>query len=323
VSGVPRAGRRQARTIFFGSGVFAVPILDALATDGRIGLVAAVTPPDRPAGRRATLTPTPVADRATQLGLPLLRPERVRAPESVAALAALRPDLGVLADYGQIVPKGVLDLPPFGILNVHPSVLPRHRGATPIQATIASGDERAGISIIRMDEGLDTGPLVAQDSWSLDGTERAPELESVAAQRGAELLARTLGPWLDGAIQPTPQDAGLATTTRPLRREDARLDPALNAVELERRVRAHIPWPGSFVETEAGRLAVLAASVADSQPDDRPGRIVRQGARPAIATSAGRLVLDRIQPAGGQAMDGADFLRGHPAIMGASVRPER
>jgi methionyl-tRNA formyltransferase len=323
VSGVPRADRPQARTIFFGSGAFAVPILDALAGHDRIRLVAAVTAPDRPAGRRAALTPTPVAERAAELDLPLLQPERLRAPESVSALASLGPDLGVLADYGQIVPRSVLELPRFGILNIHPSLLPRHRGATPIQATIASGDERAGISILRMDEGLDTGPLVAQDWWALDGTERATELEAVAAQRGADLLERTLGPWLDGTIQPTPQEDSLATVTRPLRREDARLDPLLTALDLDRRVRANTPWPGSFVETELGRLAVLAASLAESRPGDRPGVILRQGDRPAIATSSGRLVLDRIRPAGGQAMDGADFVRGHPSIVGTAVLARR
>ncbi|HUP54469.1 MAG TPA: methionyl-tRNA formyltransferase, partial [Methylomirabilota bacterium] len=146
------------RTVFFGSGSFAVPIMDALDRDKRINLVGVVTAPDRPSGRRAELTPTPVARRALQLRVPLLQPARIRAQDAIDAIAALKPDLGVLADYGRIIPQALLDIPTHGILNVHPSLLPRHRGATPIQATIAAGDPRAGVTVILMDAGLDTGP---------------------------------------------------------------------------------------------------------------------------------------------------------------------
>ncbi len=189
---------RPVRTLFFGSGSFAVPILDALDRAKEIRLVGVVTAPDRPSGRRAELTPTPVARRARQLDVPILQPERVRAPDAIDAIAALKPDLGVLADYGQIIPPALLEIPPHGILNVHPSLLPRHRGATPIQATIAAGDPAAGVTVMLMDEGLDTGPIVAQEEWMLEGTERAPDLEAEAARRGADLLLRSLKPWLTG-----------------------------------------------------------------------------------------------------------------------------
>ena len=216
-----------ARTVFFGSGGFAVPILERLAAM-----------PERGARRRRHGTGS--AERACaarsrrrrsrpvprRSGSRVLRPERLRDPEAVAAIAALEPDLGVLADYGRIVPRQILDLPAHGILNVHPSLLPRHRGATPIPATILAGDATAGVSIIRMDDGIDTGPLVAQHAWPLEGNERAPDLESDAARRGAELLALTLEPWRSGEIQAVPQDEADATTTRPFRREDGRLDPA-------------------------------------------------------------------------------------------------
>ena len=201
----PGRAADRARTIFFGSGAFAVPILDALAGDRRLELVAVVSAPDRPAGRSHEVTPTPVAARAATLRIPLVQPARVRAPEAIAELTALQPDLGVLADYGQIVPRPVLDLPPHGILNIHPSLLPRHRGATPIAATIASGDDRAGVTIIRMDDGIDTGPIVARQSWPLSGAERAPDLEAHAAREGAELLTRTIDPWLAGTAPAIPQ----------------------------------------------------------------------------------------------------------------------
>src|SRR4051794_929885 len=177
MTGAPAPGRAadRARTIFLGSGSFAVPILDALLADSRVELVGIVTAPDRPAGRGASMLPTPVALKARAMWVPLLQPARIGDPDAIAAVAALRPDLGVLADYGQIVPRELLDLPVHGILNLHPSLLPRHRGASPIQATIADADDRAGVTIMRMDEGLDTGPIVATTDWPTTGRETAPQ----------------------------------------------------------------------------------------------------------------------------------------------------
>ena len=317
----PAPGRAadRARTIFFGSGAFAVPILDALSADPRLELVAVVTAPDRPAGRGRLMRPTPVALRAQATWVPLLKPARLRELDAVAQVAELRPDLGVLADYGQIVPRSVLDLPPRGILNVHPSLLPRHRGATPVAATIAAGDDRAGVTIIRMDDGIDTGPIVARQSWPLTGRERAPELEARTAREGAELLARTIGPWLDGTAPEIPQTAPGATVTRTFRRADGRLDPARPAVELERQVRALDPWPGTFLETPEGRLAVHDASVAPSEPGDAEGTLLLNGDRLALATAEGRLVLDRVQLAGRRAVGGDEFLRGQGRLVGTRV----
>ena len=316
----PGRAAGPARTIFFGSGAFAVPILDAVAGDPRLSLVAVVTAPDRPAGRSQVLTPTPVAARARERGVTVLQPAGVRDPKVLAELAALEPDLGILADYGRIIPQAVLDLPRLGILGVHPSLLPRHRGATPIPATILAGDDEAGVAIYRMDAGLDTGPVLASRSWRLHGAETAPELEADAAARGAALLTEAVPSYLDGTAALQPQDPEPATVTSRLLREHARLDPLRSAVELERQVRAHAGWPGSFIETDAGRLAVVAASTAAAFPDDRPGAIVNEaGGAPAIVTAAGRLVLDRVRPAGGRDMTGADYLRGHPDIVGTIV----
>jgi methionyl-tRNA formyltransferase len=303
-----------ARTVFFGSGSFAVPILETLAAMPTLVIVGVVTAPDRPSGRSGTLTPTPVAVRAAALGLPVLRPERVRTPDAVAAIAALTPDLGVLADYGRIVPASILELPAHGILNVHPSLLPRHRGATPIPATIASGDASAGVSIILMDDGIDTGPIVAQAAWPLEGTERAPDLEATAARRGADLLHRTIPGWLAGKQPAVAQDDAAATSTRPFRREDARLDPARPALELERQVRANAPWPGTFLETTEGRLAVLSASVAPPV-GAAPGTLTVDG----LETVDGLLRLDLVQPAGGRPMAWSAYLRGRPGIVGSAV----
>lgn len=309
----------SVRTIFFGSGAFAVPILDALGAVPAVELVGVVTTPDRPTGRGATLTPVPVARRARALGLPLLQPARLRAAEAVAEVAAFEPALGVLADYGQIVPPSVLEIPAHGIVNVHPSALPRHRGATPIPATIAAGDTTAAVTLIRMDEGLDTGPIIAGESWALDGSETAETLETEAANRSAELLRRTLPGWLAGSIQAVPQATTGVTLTRPLHREDGRLDPSLPAPELERRVRAHVPWPGSFIDTDLGRLIVHEADVVAGQPGDAPGRLMAEEDALALTTTDGRLRIRRAQLAGRRPMDAALLRRGAPALIGQTI----
>ena len=173
-----------------------------------VDLVGVVSVPDRPSGRRGVPSPTPVAARARRLGVELLQPARIRDQGAIDAIADLRPALGVLADYGRIVPRAILDLPARGILNVHPSLLPRHRGASPIPATILAGDPTTGVTLIQMDAGLDTGPIVAATAWPLDGDELAPELEARAAEAGAELVRRSLAGWLAGTLAPTPQDEG-------------------------------------------------------------------------------------------------------------------
>ena len=309
---------RPARTVFFGSGAFALPILDALVASAAVELVIVISSPDKAAGRGGGVQSVPIAAVARTLGLPLLQPERLRAPETATAIEDLRPDIGVLADFGRLVPPSILAIPRRGILNVHPSLLPRHRGATPVPSTILSGDATAGVVIIAMDEGLDTGPVVASRSWPLDGTETAPELEARAAREGAGLLAEILEPYLRREHPPVPQ-AGPVTLTRPLRRDDGRLDPARSAAELERQVRAYRPWPGSFVETAAGRLVVLRAAVGERQPGDRTGQLVADGTSLALVTTEGRLRLLEVQRAGGRPMSGVEYRRGHKALVGQPV----
>jgi methionyl-tRNA formyltransferase len=304
-------GGDRVRTVFLGSGAFAVPSLRALAAHDAVDLVAIVTAPPKPAGRGLHLERSPVHDTA---GAPVLAPPRLRLPDAVAAILDLEPALVVLADYGQIVPAALLD-PRFGALNLHPSLLPRHRGASPIPAAIVAGDRETGVTLMRMDAGLDTGPIVAVERLPLAGSETAPELEARLADLAADLLASSLAPWLDGDLPATPQPAEGATLTRPLRREDGRLDPSLPATDLERRVRAYLPWPGTFLEGDGERLVVGAASVAASRPDDVPGRLVRDGDLPAFTTTDGRLVLERVTPPGRKPMSGADYLRGRrPAL---------
>ena len=313
------AGGRPTRTLFLGSGIFAVPFLEALLADDGIEVVGVVAPPDRPAGRSGAPTAVPIAAAARRLGLPLLQPERLRAPETAAAIVDLRPDLGVLADFGRIVPPSILEIPARGILNVHPSLLPRHRGATPIPATILAGDKTAGVTVMVMDAGLDSGPILGSRAWPLDGSETAPDLEARAAREGAALLRDLLAPFLGGDLAPRAQDGASATMTRPLRREDGRLDPGHAAELLERQVRAHAPWPGSYLELPADRVGVLRAGVASGQATDRAGELVADGDGLALATADGRLRLLEVQPAGGRPMSGAAYRRGRREVLGPPV----
>ena len=305
------------RTLFVGSGAFGIPSLRVLAEHPAVELVAALTAPPRPAGRRQVLTPTPVgAAVASIASLPVLTPRRLRAPDAIDEVRSFAPDLIVLADYGQIVPSELLELR-HGALNLHPSLLPRHRGASPIPAAILAGDALTGVTLMRMDAGLDTGPIVAQTRWALDGTETAPELEAGLADEAAALLDRSLEPYLRGSLVPVPQPTEGVTLTRPLRRDDGRLDPARPAAELEREVRAYEPWPGTFLETTAGRLGVVAASVESGvDQGSGPGRFVAGRGTLALVTANGRLRLERLQPAGGTPMDAATFLRGRPDFAG-------
>jgi methionyl-tRNA formyltransferase len=314
VSGGPAGGR--VRTVFLGSGSFGAPALRRLAEHPGVRLVGVVTAPARPAGRHATLNPTPIAALAGELGIDrILTPERLRAPDAIAAVLGLEPELAVLADYGQLVPPALLDLP-HGALNLHPSALPRWRGASPVPATIAAGDADTAVTLMRMDAGLDTGPLVATERVAMTGRETAPELEERLSELGADLLARSLAGWLDGRLPAVPQSEDGVSSTRQLRRDDGRLDPGHTAQELERLVRAYQPWPGTFVELDGGRLAVLAARVAPGVAGDVAGVVVRHGSEPAFVAADGRLVLERVTPPGKRPMSGADWLRGRRGLVG-------
>ena len=302
-----------ARAVFLGSGAFAVPVAEALPSLPDINLVAVVTAPTRP-GSRGRPTDPPVADWAMAHDLPMLRPARLWAPEAIAELVELSPDLLVLADYGQIVPAALLDLPRFGALNLHPSLLPRHRGASPIPAAILADDAETGVSLMLMDAGLDSGSLIKQRRVPLRGNETAPELEHALALVAAELLGASLPAWLNGELLPVPQAEEGMTLTRPLRRSDGRLELSRSADELVRQVRAYQPWPGTFFETNGGRVVIWQARARGGNAAQ--GTIVDG---PAIATADGLLELHEVQPAGGRRMSGAELVRGRPSLIGSVI----
>ncbi|HLX35020.1 MAG TPA: methionyl-tRNA formyltransferase [Candidatus Limnocylindrales bacterium] len=317
------AATGPARTIFFGSGPFAVPMLAALLELPEVDVVAVVTVPDRPAGRGRLLSSSPVAVAAAGRNLRLLQPGSIRDPNVAEQLAAERPTLGVLADYGRIVPPAVLEIPKRGFLNVHPSLLPRHRGASPIPAAILGGDTEAGVTIIEMDPGLDTGPIVASTTFPVPANATAPEVERRAAEVGAALLARVAPAWIRGEITARSQPADGASLSRPLSREDGRLDGSEAAAIAERRIRAFDPWPGTFIEAEVDggieRAAILRGAVAGGGDGGQAGTLVADGSGLALETIDGRLRLLDVRPAGRGAMTGAEWRRGRPQLVGASV----
>ena len=269
-----------------------------------------VTAAPRRAGRKSELRPTPVAQAAADRGIAILAPPRLRDADTLATLRAADAVLMVLADYGHIVPAEVLEMPPHGALNLHPSLLPRHRGASPVPATILAGDEVTGVTLMRMDEGLDTGPIVAQTELALQGDEVAPSLEARLAEMGAELLDVSLRAWLAGSLVARPQPTDGATLTKRLRRGDGLIDPDRPAAELERQIRAYQPWPGSFLEIDGERLIVWGAELADGDGSAPLGSLVAHDETVALVTAVGLLRLTEVQPAGGRRMSGADYRRG-------------
>ena len=305
-------GAQAARSIFLGSGAFAVPIVTALARHPRVRLLGVVTAP----------SDTPVHEWAESHKITSYRPERLRDPKSIEGVRRGKPDLLVLADYGQIVPQELLDVPRHGALNLHPSLLPRYRGASPIPATILAGDRETGVSLIRMDAGVDTGPIVAQRRVPVDAADNAVSLESRLAVTASELLTESLDPWLDTEITPQPQSTEDESLTRPLRREDGRLDPTLGITHLDRQLRAYQPWPGTFIETIAGRVIVWDARPLEAGAMRHAGTLVGLPAnRIALAASDGMLELIEVQPAGGRRMTGAELLRGRPTLAGSQIVP--
>ncbi len=294
-----------------GSPEFSLPTLQGLAK--KYSVVGVVTQPDRPAGRGRILTPPPVKELAVSLGLPVIQPNRLREPDALAQLQAWQPDVIVVAAFGQILRQNVLDLPPQGCINVHASFLPRWRGAAPIQAAIAAGDAKTGVTVMKMDAGIDTGAILSQVAVDIADQDTGGTLTARLAIEGADLLLATLPDYLDGKIQPQPQDNALATYAPMLKKEDELLDFNLPAEVLARRVRAYQPRPGTYITWEENILKILGAHAlggGEQGPDLTPGQHGIVDKRPALGTTSGWLVLDFVQPAGKKPMPGQVFLNG-------------
>ena len=296
----------KAHIVFMGSPEFALPALKALAEN--YSVVGVVTQPDRPAGRGRTLTPPAVKRLAERLDLPLMQPRRLSQADAMQQLKDWNPDMIVVAAFGQILKPAVLELPPFGCINLHASLLPRWRGAAPIRAAILHGDQETGVTIMKMDAGVDTGPILKQRSTPILPEDTPDALSARLAELGAELLLETLPAYLAGELQPRPQDETQASYAPMLKKEDGLLDFGQSAQGLARRVRGLKPWPGAFMLWQGQRLKIHRAHAEAGKANI--GQTIIYKGLPAIGTAHGLLVLDELQPAGKKPMPGKVFLNG-------------
>jgi len=312
------------RIVFMGSPAFAVPTLRALvASDQEV--VAVVTQPDRPAGRGRAWTPPPAKVAAVAYGLNVLQPENVSAPASVERLRALDPDAIVVAAYGQILRQRVLDLPKRGSLNVHASLLPRHRGASPVAAAILAGDEGTGVTVMEVIRALDAGPMVARVEEAISPFDTTGTLEERLAEAGARLLVSVLEDWRAGRLASVPQDDSLATYAPMLTRGDAVIDWSRPAVDIWRQVRAYNPWPMAHTFWRGVELRIWEAWPLEGESGSPPGTVLSlerlhagDGEADTFSVQAGqgRLAITRIQRTGRRVLAGAEFLRGQREMSG-------
>jgi methionyl-tRNA formyltransferase len=295
------------RIVFMGSPDFAVPALEALSA--HYPIVGVVTQPDRPAGRGGSLKAPPVKGAALRLSLPVIQPEKLRRPEAMEALRTWAPELIVVAAFGQILRPEVLDLPKYGCINIHGSLLPRGRGAAPIQAAILAGDKETGITIMKMDPGVDTGPILTRCTIPIAPDDTAGTLFAKLAPLGATLLLETLPRYLSGELQPQPQPEEGITYVPMLKKENGRLDFTRSAIELERQIRAMSPWPGASFDFNGNLVKVMRGRTSQEISPGVGSRFAVEGF-PAIGTGIGVLILDEVQPAGKKPMAGKAFLAG-------------
>lgn len=297
---------------------FAVPSLHKLiATQIVVGVV---TQPDKPAGRGKQLRPSPVKVVAQAAGIPLYQPKSLRQETAAGPLHDWQPDVIVVAAFGQILRPHVLELPPHGCLNVHASLLPRWRGASPIQHALLAGDEETGVCLMQMDVGLDTGPVFACQATVITAEDTAVTLHDRLAQMGADLLGSHLAAILDGTCQATPQDDSNSTYAPMIKKEDGRLDWQKTNEELDRHVRAMTPWPGAFTSWQGQMLKIKqAAPMSMNVSEKKPGTVLSLHDKLVVRTADGGLQLYTVQLAGKKSMAAADFLRGQPTFIGSQL----
>jgi methionyl-tRNA formyltransferase len=302
------------RVVFMGSPAFAVPSLQALLAAG-YNIVAVVTQPDRPAGRGGRVAQPEVKVAALAAGLPVLQPESLKDEDVQARLAALAPDLLIVAAYGKILPRAVLAIPHHGSVNVHASLLPRWRGAAPIAAAILAGDSETGVSIMEMAFKMDAGGVIAQSAVPIAASATTGALERALAALGARLLVEVLPDWYDGRRLAVPQDERLVTTCGLVEKEDGHLRATMTAADAERAVRAYDPWPGAYIDYRGARLGIWRAHVPDSYVEAAVGAMLVMERKPALALPGGLLVLDEVQRTGARRISGEQFLNGERGVL--------
>ncbi len=309
----------MSRIVFMGTPEFAVPVLDALTRTPH-EIVGVFTRQDKPAGRGGKLQASPVKQLAQTHNLPIHQPKTLRNAEAIALLRGLAPDVIIVAAYGLILPPDVLAIPPRGCINTHASLLPRHRGAAPIPAAILVGDSETGVTLMQMDEGIDTGPILAQRAIPITQDDTTGTLTMKLARLAADLLSDELARILADKIVPQPQDESRATLTKTIRKEDGLIAWTQPAIEIARRVRAFNPWPSAFTFWNGAQLKILRADPSAEKMDAEPGRVMKVQEQIGVATGDGALILREVQLAGKRAIGIQDFVRGQRNFIGADLK---
>lgn len=299
---------KDMNIVFMGSPTFAIPSLESLTK--KFNVVGVVTQPDKPAGRGKELKPPPIKDVAYKYGIELIQPNRLSEEGVKEKLQSWNPDVIVVVAFGQILRQDLLNLPKYGCINVHGSLLPRWRGAAPIQTAILHGDSITGITIMKMDAGVDTGPILRQKEVEIQRSDTAESLSIVLSELGATLLVETLSEYLMGNIKPVSQPEIGITYAPTVNKEDGFLDFSKKAIELNRQVRAFYPWPGTFMVINDERIKVISTSVI-SDTSLKSGSRGIFNSFPVVGTSEGGLLLEMVQPAGKKPLSGKIFLNGY------------
>ena len=307
------------RAVFMGTPLFAIPALDALASNPTLDLVSVYAPPDRRRGRGRIMEPSPVKARAQELAIPVCQPSTLRNPYAMGELSELNPEIILVVAYGRLLPAEVLDIPRFGCLNLHPSLLPRHRGPSPVPGAILNGDDTTGVTLMLLDEGMDSGPIIAQRARSIGPEDDAESLTAELFKEGADLLDATLPAWVSGDVDARPQDHEIATFTSKMERADGLADWGRPAEFLWRQQRAYKPWPGlytSWADKEVKMLEVEPLPIGGAEP----GQVVASTESPiAVGTGEGLLAVRKLQIEGRRPADADDFVRGYPDFVGARL----
>jgi methionyl-tRNA formyltransferase len=294
------------RIIFIGTSEFGIPTLEKLKKEHE--LVFIITQPDKPTGRKHTLTPPPVKIWTQKHNLPILQSENI---ENLKALIEeAKPDLIIVAAYGQIIPKNILDIPKFKSINIHGSLLPKYRGASPIQSAILNRDNETGITLIQMDEKMDHGPIISKDVLRLKGDETFSELYKELAKLSAELIMKTLPDYFSGKLKPVEQNHQYATYVKLIKRADGKIDWSSSALEIDALIRALNPEPGTWTALDGKIIKILKAKILRDHKIELPGKIYPEQGMPAVKTLDNSLIIEQIQPEGKAAMSGKDFLNG-------------
>ena len=297
------------RIVFMGTPDFASGILKKLSESGH-EIVLCVTQPDRPSGRKKEPVPCPVKKLATELGIPVFQPEKIRDEEATKRVLSEEPDLIAVAAFGQILPKTLLETPRFGCVNVHASLLPKYRGASPIQNAILDGEKVTGVTLMQMDEGLDTGDILATEEVVIEDDETGGSLFDKLTDAGAKLLSEKLDEIEKGTLVPVPQGDSPTAYCRMIKKEDGAFDPSVPVSRLERMIRAYDPWPGVYGHISGKTFKIWKARIADKAPGREGGTLIVEDGRLYLCCGDGALILEQVQIEGKKRMDADDFLRG-------------